>query len=502
MTAIDKTFRQLTDHLRETTLLHSIESLLGWDERTMLPAAGGDYRAEQMTLLAGLLHKRRTEPQLGEWLNTLVEAKLDPHSDNGATVRELKRQYDRRVKLPQTLVEELARTSVLGQQAWVTARADDDFASFKPLLEKTFKLKREQAQAVGYPEAMYDALLDDYEPGAIASQVSKVLSGLREQLVPLVAAIGASKRRPSDKILHGRFPVAAQEAFAKDVAARLGFDFKRGRLDVTAHPFCSSIGPHDCRITTRYDERHFPGAFFGVLHEAGHGIYDQGLRPELYGLPPGEAVSLGIHESQSRLWENLVGRSRSFWNYFYEPARKQFPEALGNISPDDFYAAINDVRPSLIRVEADEATYNLHILVRFELEQALVNDELKCADLPGAWKEKYQHYLGIAPPDDRQGVLQDIHWSAGLIGYFPTYSLGNLYASQFFQQANTDLGGLDRQFAAGNFQPLLNWLREKIHRVGQCYTADELVKRVTGQPLSHAPLMQHLRGKFGPLFGV
>jgi carboxypeptidase Taq len=502
MTAVEKTYQQLTDHVRETAVLHSVESLLGWDERTMLPTAAGEYRAEQMTLLAGMLHRRRTDQRLGEWLNALVDAKLAPHSDSGATVRELKRQYDRRVKLPQALVEELARTAVLGQQAWVTARADDDFASFKPLLEKTFKLKREQAQAIGYPQCMYDALLEDYEPGALTSQVSQVLSALREQLVPLVADIGASKRRPKTEILERRFPRGAQEAFAKEVAGRLGFDFQRGRLDVTAHPFCSSLGPHDCRITTRYDERHFPGAFFGVLHEAGHGIYDQGLRPEYYGLPPGEAVSLGIHESQSRLWENLVGRSRSFWDYFYAPAQKQFAESLGNVPIDDFYAAINDVRPSLIRVEADEATYNLHILVRFELEQALVNDGLKCADLPGAWKEKYRHYLGIAPPDDRQGVLQDIHWSAGLIGYFPTYSLGNLYASQFFQQADKDLGGLDQQFAAGKFEPLRDWLREKIHHLGQCYTADELVRRVTGQPLSHAPLMQHLRGKFGPLFAV
>src|SRR5215467_5043585 len=331
MTAIDTTFRQLTDHLRETTLLHSIESLLGWDERTMLPAAGGDYRAEQMTLLAGVLHKRRTDPRLGEWLNTLVEAKLDPHSDRGATVRELKRQYDRRVRLPQALVEELARTSVLGQQAWVAARSTNDFASFRPLLEKTFKLKRNQAQAIGYDECPYDALLDDYEPQALTSQVSKALSGLREQLVPLVAEIAASGRQPKVEIMERRYPVAAQEQFARDVAARLGFDFKRGRLDVTAHPFCSSVGPHDCRITTRYDERHFPGAFFGVLHEAGHGIYDQGLRADWYGLPPGEAASLGIHESQSRLWENLVGRSRAFWQHFYPTAQAAFPEALGGV---------------------------------------------------------------------------------------------------------------------------------------------------------------------------
>lgn len=495
-------YNQLADHCRETALWNSVEALLGWDERTMMPAAGGDYRAEQVTLLAGMLHRRRTDPKLGEWLAALSEAKLDPHSDRGATVRELKRQYDRKVKLPQTLVEELARTSVLGQQAWVAARSTNDFASFRPLLEKTFKLKREQADAIGYDECPYDALLDDYEPQALTSQVSKALTGLREQLVSLVAEITASPRRPKVEIIERRYPVAAQEQFARDVAGRLGFDFKRGRLDVTAHPFCSSVGPHDCRITTRYDERHFPGAFFGVLHEAGHGIYDQGLRADWYGLPPGEAASLGIHESQSRLWENLVGRSRSFWRCFYGDAQKRFAEALADVPADDFYWAINDVRPSLIRVEADEATYNLHILIRFELEQALVNHELRAAELPGAWNEKYQHYLGIAPTSDSEGVLQDIHWSAGLVGYFPTYSLGNLYASQFFQQADRDLGGLDQQFAPGKFEPLRDWLREKIHRHGQCYSAAELIQRVTGQPLSHGPLMDHLRGKFRPLYGL
>jgi carboxypeptidase Taq len=502
MPDLDSIYNRLADHCRETALWNSVEALLGWDERTMMPAAGGDYRAEQVTLLAGMLHRRRTDPKLGEWLSALSEAKLDPHSDRGATVRELKRQYDRKVKLPQTLVEELARTSVLGQQAWVAARSTNSFASFLPLLEKTFKLKREQAAAIGYEECPYDALLDDYEPQALTSQVSKALSGLREQLVPLVAEIAASGRQPKVEIIEQRYPVAAQEQFARDVAGRLGFDFKRGRLDVTAHPFCSSVGPHDCRITTRYDERHFPGAFFGVLHEAGHGIYDQGLRADWYGLPPGEAVSLGIHESQSRLWENLVGRSRAFWQCFYGEAQKRFAEALADVPAEEFYWAINDVRPSLIRVEADEATYNLHILIRFELEQALVNDELRAAELPGAWTEKYGHYLGITPGSDSEGVLQDIHWSAGLVGYFPTYSLGNLYASQFFEQADRDLGGLDQQFAAGKFEPLRDWLRETIHLHGQCYSAAELVQRVSGQPLSHGPLMDHLRGKFGSLYGL
>ena len=256
------------------------------------------------------------------------------------------------------------------------------------------------------------------------------------------------------------------------------------------------------RITTRYDEAFFPSAFYSILHEAGHGIYEQGLRADWFGLPPGMYNSLGIHESQSRLWENLVGRSKAFWQHFLPSAKNHFPEALGNVSLDDIYFAVNDVQASLIRVEADEATYNLHIILRFELEQALINDELKVADLPDAWNEKYQHYLGIAPPNDADGVLQDVHWSAALVGYFSTYSLGNLYASQFYEQAQQDLGDLHAQFAAGEFQPLRGWLVDKIHRVGQCVPAADLVQQVTGKPLSHQPLMRHLRGTLGPLYGV
>jgi carboxypeptidase Taq len=283
-------------------------------------------------------------------------------------------------------------------------------------------------------------------------------------------------------------------------AEAIGFDFRRGRIDVTAHPFCAGMGPHDCRITTRYDEHDFPMAFFGILHEAGHGLYEQGLPTEHYGLPPGSYVSLGIHESQSRLWENAVGRSRSFWRHFFPLAQQRFPDALSDVGLDDFHFAVNDVRPSLIRVEADEATYNLHIIIRFELERAVLAGELRVADLPGAWRDKYRENLGIEPPSDADGVLQDIHWSAGLIGYFPTYTLGNLYAAQFFAQADADLGGIDGLLARGEFAPLLGWLRDRIHVRGQCYSAAELAVAVTGRPLSHQPLLDLLRGKYDPLY--
>jgi carboxypeptidase Taq len=497
-------FEKLSAHLRETALLASIDGLLNWDERTYMPVRAGEYRAEQITYLAGAVHKRRTDPQLGQWLEELLTSNLtaDRHSDIGATVHELKREFDKRSRLPQRLVEELARASVLGQQAWVKARAEDNFASFAPHLELMFRLKREEAQALGYEEHVYDALLDDYEPGAKTAEVTQVLAALRQDLVPLVQAIAGASRRPPLDLLKRPVPIAVQESFGKEAAGAIGFDFERGRLDVTHHPFCSGMGPHDCRITTRYDERFFPSSFFGILHEAGHGIYEQGLRPEWFGLPPGSATSLGIHESQSRLWENAVGRSAAFWQHFFPQLQKACPASFSGVPVESLHFPINNVQPSLIRVEADEATYNLHIIVRFELEQALLGDDLPVADLPAAWRQKYRDYLGIEPASDANGCLQDIHWSAGLIGYFPTYSLGNLYAAQFMAQAEKDLGDLAGQFALGEFQPLREWLRRKIHRHGQCYRAAELGQLVTGQPLNHQAFIDYLRGKLAPLYGL
>ncbi|MCC6126216.1 MAG: carboxypeptidase M32 [Pirellulales bacterium] len=500
----ERLFDDVCHHARRAAMLTSISALLEWDERVYLPAAGSEYRAEECTYLAGMMHERWIDAKFGDSLAALAESPLavDPASDAAVVVRRLKHQRDKKIKLPQSLVEELARTAVLGQHAWQEARKQNNFGMFRPLLEKTIDLKKQQAEALGYADCPYDALLDDFEPDERTANIRRALRDLREQLVPLVAAIGASAKRPKTEILKRPFPVAQQEAFGKLAAAAIGFDFEAGRVDVTAHPFCTTLGPRDCRITTRYHEDFFPAAFFGTLHEAGHGMYEQGLPAENYGLPTGEAISLGVHESQSRMWENLVGRSKSFWKFFYPEAKKQFPQALDGVSLDDFYFAVNDVRPSLVRIEADEATYNLHILIRFELEQDLLDGKLAAADAAEAWRDRYRQYLGVGSPTDADGVLQDVHWSAGLFGYFPTYSLGNLYAAQYFEQARKELGDLDAMFARGEFRPLLDWLRANIHRHGQCYTAAELVERVTGKPLSHEPLMRHLRGKFGELYGV
>jgi carboxypeptidase Taq len=497
------TYQALCDHAREAAKLASIMGLLEWDERTKMPPAGGDYRAEQISYLAGEIHKRQTDPRLGQWLDELAESALaaDPHSEQGAVIRQLRRQYDKKTKLPQTLVEELSRTAIIGQQTWVAARKADRFDQFQPVLEKTLDLKRAQAAALGYDATPYDALLDEYEPGAKTSEVRATLAALRDVLTPLVEQIVGSARRPDTSALTREFPIEAQEAFGKQAAAAIGFDFSAGRLDVTDHPFCGGGGPRDVRITTRYNAHDFGDAFFSILHEAGHGLYEQGLPTDQYGLPTGEAVSLGIHESQSRLWENQVGRSPAFWEWLLPRAQQQFA-ALKGVSLEEFYAAINDVRPSLIRVDADEVTYNLHILIRFELETALIENDLQAADLPQAWREKYARYLGVASPTDADGVLQDVHWSAGLFGYFPTYALGNLYAGQFFQQAGSELGDLDEGFRRGDFASLLRWLREKIHRHGQRWSAAELAARVTSKPLSHDDWFRQIRAKYCALYDL
>ncbi len=498
------TFNLLCSHAREVALLRSTQSLLEWDERTKLPPAGGEYRAEQVSYLAGLIHRRQTEPIVGEYLHQLLEGPLatDRHSDTGAVIHNLKRDYDQKTKLPQSLVEELARTSVLGQQVWAQARKANDFSQFQPLLQRTIELKQQEAAALGFDDVPYDALLDQFEPGAKTAEVRQVLVELREQLVPLVAAIVDGGRRPNMDILRRHYPTATQEKFGLQVATAIGFDFNAGRLDVTHHPFCSTSGPCDVRLTTHYYEDFFPSALFSILHEAGHGLYEQGLRADQVGLPTGEAVSLGVHESQSRLWENLVGRSQAFWQHFYPQLQQSFGEALSDVPLEDFYFAINDVRPSLIRIEADEATYNLHIMVRFELEQALLMDELRVADLPGAWHEKYQQYLGVRSPTDADGVMQDVHWSAGLVGYFPTYTLGNIYASQLFERAEQELGDFATMFRRGDFRPLRDWLRIHVHEPGRRYAPSQLVQRVTGEGISHEPLMRHLRHKFGLLYGL
>lgn len=494
-----ETYQAFIAKVRELHLATSIESILSWDQETYMPKRGGTHRAAQLAFIAGVGHRKLIDSEFSALLEK-VEAEGDEDPVVATNVRETRRIFDRKVKLPTDLVEELARTSSLARTIWVEARRTSDFRNFAPILKKLFELKRAEADHIGYTTEPYDALMDEYEPGAQAAEVAAVFDGVRNELVPIVKAIATAPRKPNSAVLKLMAPLAQQEQLCRHLAEAIGFDFDAGRIDTTTHPFCSGTCPDDVRLTTRYDEHYLPMSLFGILHEAGHGLYEQGLDSTHTGTPMGQSVSLGIHESQSRLWENQVGRSRPFWNHQFAELQKCFP-AYAQVSLEDWYFAINKVEPSLIRVEADEVTYNLHIMLRFDLERRLLAGKLAVDDIPGAWNDGMQKLLGITPPDDAHGCLQDIHWSLGAMGYFPTYALGNLYAAQFFAAASQAIPELDVKIARANFKPLLEWLREHIHQHGQRYRAAELCEVVTGQPLSPEPYLNYLRRKFKPLYG-
>ncbi|MCA9126147.1 MAG: carboxypeptidase M32 [Planctomycetales bacterium] len=493
----------VVSHVRETALLESTSALLEWDERTGLPSKAGNYRAEQLTYLSGLIHRRRTDREFGEALDLLQQSDLAQAGElpTGAIIRRLAKDFSRNTRLPIELVKAISRATVLGQQAWERARQQDNWLLFEPYMTEVISLRRQEAELLATDGQLYDALLDQYEPDCKSSQLVEIFSRLREQLVDLVKELGQSNNRPDGQTLRQPISIDKQRTVSRWAAESIGYDFQRGRLDETSHPFCTTLGPDDCRILTRFQETFFPSGLFGTLHEAGHGIYEQGLPGEWFGLPPGSAASLGIHESQSRLWENFVGRSQAFWRWAFPKISARVGDAWQGFAAEQIYRDANLVQPSLIRVEADEVTYNLHILIRFEIEQQLISGQLLVADAPDAWNERYSHYLGIRPPSAKDGILQDVHWSAGLVGYFPTYSLGNLYAAQLMQAAAAQLGDLDNMFAEGEFEPLLAWLRKHVHAHGACIAPSELVQRVSGQSLSEAPLMQYLRRKLSPIYG-
>jgi carboxypeptidase Taq len=497
-------YAELMRRTREESLLASCAELLAWDEDICMPPAGVEHRAAQLALLAGLQHARATNPRLGELLAAVKGSPLvaDPDSAAAVNVRALRRNYDRQTRLPRELVEELARTASLAERAWADARRAADFGRFRPWLERMLRLKQREAESLSLTPDPYDALLEGYEPGARGDALAALFDALRRELVPLANAVAYGRSRPDTLFLRRICALERQRAFAEVVAAAVGFDFRRGRLDTTTHPFFSTIGPGDCRITTRFAECNFIGGLFAMLHEVGHGLYEQGLPAEDHGTPLGEVSSLALHESQARLWENAVGRSRPFWQHFFPQAQAACPAALADVSLDAFHAAVNAVEPSLIRVGADEVTYNLHILIRFELERALLAGALSAADLPGAWNEAHRHYLGVVPRDDAEGCLQDGHWAAGMFGYFPTYTLGNILAAQLFARARQEVGGLDEAFARGDFGGLLGWLREKMYRQGGRYSSRALIERVTGSPPDHRPLIEGLRAKYAELHGV
>jgi len=509
-------YAELRALAREGATLASVSRLLGWDQETYMPDGGAEARGEQQALLAGLVHERETAPRVGELLAQCeADASLtEPGSESAANLREMRRDYDRATRLPKSLVEELARTGSASQQAWKQARAESDFKQFEPWLTKMVGLARNKAECWGHAPGgeLYDALLDNYEPGMTAREVEAVFTPLEKRLSTLVGELLDSSTRPSDAITHTEIPADRQHRFGLQVIQRCGFDLQRGRLDTTTHPFCEGLAPGDTRLTTRYREERWTDAFFGTMHEMGHGLYEQGL-PKLagqyadipesrFGEPLGESISLGIHESQSRMWENSIGRSHAFWRWATPRAHELLGSGLEAHDADAIFRAVNTVSRSYIRVEADEATYNLHVMLRFGIERALIRGDLSVRDLPGAWNERFEQLLGTTVPDDRRGCLQDVHWSFGLMGYFPTYTLGNLYCAQFWEAMTRTIPDVEAQMARGEFGEILSWLRTNIHKHGKRYHAAELCERITGKPLSADPLLRHLETKLKPIYAL
>jgi carboxypeptidase Taq len=497
------TLTALKSRLADVHNLQMASAVLDWDQQTNMPPGGVGARAEQKATLSKLAHQFLTDEQTGTLLSRAeAEHQGLPEADNDAALlRMARRDYDKATRIPTALVEEFTRVTSLAQEEWAKARAADDFPAFAPWLERIVDLERRTAEALGYTDRLYDALLDQYEPGMTARRLDEIFAELKRETVPLVRTIFANQGAADDSVLHKGYDEDQQRIFAESVLKDCGFDFNRGRQDRSVHPFCTHFSQNDVRITTRYDRNFLSMALFGSLHEMGHGLYEQGTAPEIEGTLLASGASLGLHESQSRLWENLVGRSRGFWQHYFPRLQSTFPEQLAGVSPEAFYRAINRSGPSLIRVEADEVTYNLHIILRYEIENELLAGRLSVADAPAAWNAKMEELFGLTPPDNRQGILQDVHWSIGIMGYFPTYSLGNILSVQLYEKAVADVPSIPGDIERGEFQPLLTWLRETVHRHGRKYLPEDLIQQATGSPLTVAPYVRYLKTKFGEIYG-
>lgn len=487
---------QLKAKLYDIDALEAAIRLFDWDQQCYMPKGAGEARAEHQSRLTRIAHSEFTSDELG---NLIEAASKEASGDDALLLKRVKRDYGLATKLPGDFVAERTKSSSLAFDKWLTARASNDFAAFAPYLEKQMELARQEAEYRGYKADPYDALFDVYEEGATVAEVKPMFEAIQGPLTDLVKEIG-TRPVPDDSFLHGKWSDSDQSVFTEKIARAVGYDFNRGRQDVAAHPFCTGWSVNDVRITTRY-KPYLGSAIFGTLHESGHAMYEQGSPQEWDRTLLAGGVSLGIHESQSRLWENIVGRSRAFWSRYYPDLQSAFP-GLNPVGFEQFYHAINLVRPSLIRVEADEVTYNLHIIVRFELEIELLNNRLAVKDIPEAWNEKYRAYLGVVPSTDTEGCLQDVHWSGGSIGYFPTYSIGTVLSYQIWNSLQKDLPDVDAQMEAGNFESILGWLTEKIYSKGKSISPKDLIKQVTGEPLSPNYYLQGIRKKYSNLYGL
>ena len=487
---------QLKERLTRVTDLERLGRVLNWDQQTMMPPAGWHHRGDQLATLRRIAHETLIAEETGRLLEELrgLEDSLDPDSDDAALIRVARRDYEKSVRVPTELRAEMIQAATEARTIWVQARADDDFEAFRPALERNYELRQRYIECFDDVDEPYDILLDDFEPEATTAEVTEIFAELKAELLPLIAELRNDD--VDDSFLRGSFPVDAQERLAKEVVARFGFRPDTWRLDPTEHPFASGAGVDDVRITTHYDPQTMK-SFFSTMHEYGHGLYSHQLPPHLERLPTGSSCSLGIHESQSRLWENLVGRSRPFWNFFYPRAQAAFPDQLGNVELDDFIAGINRVRPSLIRIKADEVTYGMHVILRFELEQDLVNGRLAIRDLPEVWKAKMNEHLRVDVPNDAQGVLQDTHWASGHIGYFSTYLLGTVMSVQIWEKIIEDVPDLEEQIERGEFTALRDWLGEHVHALGRKFSPQETLRRATGTTIDPKPYLAYLRSKYG-----
>jgi carboxypeptidase Taq len=509
-----KELKRLIELDREAGLLGHVGALLGWDQETYMPPKAVGERSEQIALIEGIAHEKAVSPEIGDLLGSLGSTTASPLGDPALAEREraylraLRREYDKAAKLPADLVAELARATSLGQASWAEARAKDDFPAFAPRLERIVELKRRQADCLSAGSARaprYDALLDLFEPGATSESIARVFAALRADLVALLGRI-SSRPQVDDSFLRRPCPADRQAAISEWLMRLMSYDRERGRLDTVAHPFTTTLGSDDVRITTRYIEDFLASGIFSTIHEAGHALYELGIAPgEEYGRTRlHEAASMGIHESQSRMWENMIGRSRAFWKGNYARLAELAGGTagpLGGVGLDAFVRSVNKVEPSLIRTEADEVTYGLHVILRFELEAALIGGDLAVPDLPAAWKAKMKELLGVEPPDDARGCLQDVHWSAGLFGYFPSYAMGNLYAAQFWSAMKRDLPDLESRIESGDLASALDWLRANIHGPGAAWLPGELVRRVTGSGLESGHFTGYLNDKYSRVYG-
>lgn len=489
---------ELKARLLEISHLSNILNLLYWDQEVKMPPKAVDIRAVSISHLSSIIHNKFVGIDHDGILTKLHKELKNKKFSIPETViiEHTWRDFQREKKLPEAFVKELSEVTSKAQNIWAKARQENDFKIFLPWLTKIVKLKRQEAKYIGYKTTPYDALLDVFEPGMTTAETTKVLHDLKDFLIPFLKKLKATESKTKSKSLLGKFPLDAQFKFNQFMAKSLGFDFEGGRIDTSTHPATFGSHPHDTRITTRYKENDIYYSLGSTIHETGHGLYEQGLPAEHWGSALAESVSLGIHESQSRLWENIIGKSMSFWKYFYPKLQKEFPKPFKKIPLTEFYQIINKVNPSLIRTEADEVTYNLHIIIRFEVEKAMIEGTIKLADLPKIWNSKVKKYLGISVPNNTLGILQDVHWSCGLIGYFPTYTFGNLYSAQFFHAMKKEIPNIEKKISSGKFEELTKWLRKNIHQHGKTYSASTLIKKVTGEKLDSKYFTEYLENKY------